>query len=145
MALQPPIHTQEVVCCHFPQFRQNFWNFKKSKFIFEAPCFCLPWHSIAQAKRSHLYFGNYAIQDSRNLGLGVPALKSNLLPAPMARAHIPNVRAHTPRAQMPCTVVPSSGRVHLPSAYNSPYPAQALVIMLGLTGNRHNCPAPRDV
>ena len=63
----------------------------------------------------------------------------------MARAHIPNVRAHTPRAQMPCTVVPSSGRVHLPSAYNSPYPAQALVIMLGLTGNRHNCPAPLDV
>ena len=61
---------------------------QKSKFIFEAPCFCLPWHSIAQAKRSHLYFGNYAIQDSRNLGLGVPALKSNLLPA-LNGAHIP--------------------------------------------------------
>ena len=93
----PTLHPHPRGCMlPFSSVSSKLLETQKSKFIFEAPCFCLPWHSIAQAKRSHLYFGNYAIQDSRNLGLGVPALKSNLLPA-LNGAHIPACSAGTNR------------------------------------------------
>ena len=91
---------------------------------------------MAQAKRSHLYFGNYPIQDSRNPGLGVPALKSNLLPPSMVGTTYPRAVQEPTWDALHRVYTPTTPPTHT---------QQALVIMLGLTGNRHNCPAPLDV
>ena len=104
------------------QFLPNTLAAHRAKFIFEDPCFSLPWHRTAQAKRSQLYFGNYAIQDSRNLGLGVPALKSNLLPA-----------LNGPHSTQ-CVQWRDAVHKHEHTYNPSPHTQQALVIMLGLTG-----------
>ena len=118
MAIQPPHPHPRGCMLPFSSVSPKLLESQKSKFIFEAPCFCLPWHSIAQAKRSHLYFGNYAIQDSRNLGLSVPALKSNLLPG----LNGPHMYVRAVRRCSEYTYNPS------------PHTQQAEVIMLGLTG-----------